>query len=339
MASQSPRRSSKDDEKETLDRTRSETPSKLQTNAIPTKADELSPTSLSGPRTRKPPIRLLDEIATRNLNAGSSIEDPEDLTSDKEDQQAGDPDYDDMSAKFMPQVTSDVKERPPVYAHNSPTTWEAKFYLMRRELHAAKTVATDVRKKRTEDRRLGALEKADRIRLEKEVKQLIGDRAQLRDGLRRAQEHFEERLDQQQNDFNKAQAAMTKLLQKDETVAIADDIVRDSLQSLKSEWKSWAKEYSNPAFQDCPEPRIRDLIEKVTPNTSAVQQERIFRTLSRKQSGSVICVNALLAFDVCEKTFGEPFLSMLALKDGHEYKKMCAKFLGSTKPMGGQFLP
>ena len=292
-------------------------------------ANRLDTTTMSGPRTRRPPARFGDEVA---LNAGNTIDDPEDLTSDKDDRE--DSDYIARNLQQRPQDTPRrmVKPASQTSMHSQGTVleWSAKYDEAMTELSASMTVATGLRKKRTQDRKQWDIEKTKRIRLEKVVKAGIAERAKLENQLQQANEKFEEKLEQQQNDFNKAQAAMTKLVEKNETYTISDDWVRDRLQSIRVEWKSWAKEYSSATIQESATARIRELIKKTTLDKTPSQQGAILQRLAAKPSGSAICLNALLALDVCEKTFEEPFLGLIALGDGHHFKEMSTRFLRIT---------
>jgi hypothetical protein len=292
-------------------------------------ANRLDTTIVSGPRARKPPARFADEVA---LNAGNTIDDPEDLTSDKDDRE--DSDY---TASTLQQRPQDIPRRmvkpasqTSMQSQGTVLEWSAKYDGVITELSASRTVATGLRKKRAEDRKQLGIEKTERIRLEKVVKAGIAERAKLEDQLQQANEEFEEKFEQQQNDFNKAQTAMTKLVEKNETFTISDDWVRDRLQSIRAEWKSWAKEYSSATIQESATARIRELIKKTTLDKTASQQEIILQKLAAKPSSSAICLNALLALDVCKKTFGEPFLGLMALEDGHRFKEMNTRFLRIT---------
>ncbi|KAK5092208.1 hypothetical protein LTR70_005863 [Exophiala xenobiotica] len=108
----------------------------------------------------------------------------------------------------------------------------------------------DIRGKRTEDRKLGAIEKAHRIELQAQQKQLREENQGLRQKLARQKADFDAASQQQKNEFSRAQEDWIAKINMQKYPCLPDNILQNKFQELYNKCRDWARQWLEEDFVD-----------------------------------------------------------------------------------------
>jgi hypothetical protein len=150
-------------------------------------------------------------------------------------------------------------------------------------------------------------EKARKITLQKELKQRDADIDMLRMQLRAQKVEYEQNLTKEQENFFKAQEAVSELMKKGATHTISDDVVRNELQKLKSTWRPWSKEWAAPTLDGLDLATIQVFVNYGCVNANPTEVRERCRAILNIASAPSILLNLMLAQLVCMKLFQHPF--------------------------------
>ena len=122
-------------------------------------------------------------------------------------------------------------------------------------------------------------------------------------------ELHEGELESQRQNFYDAQESISALIKKGSTSTMSDDFVRDEFKRIKAMWRPWAKKWGKTVVD---EHWIQEATRLGACRASSTTLERLHRAIVSLQSSGSLVINLLLAFDVCENIFSDPFFSVKA---------------------------
>lgn len=185
------------------------------------------------------------------------------------------------------------------------------------KLHYTLDELAVVKKKRADDRKERDSEKKQRIKLQKENKQLLQQIANLNDHrreLRRInieqQNNFDDVLEERGAQLAQAQEDWLAKIKESTYPSLPDNVVRDQFHGLLSRCKDWVRQW----YRDQPTTDAILFLEKVVARCASDQREHAKGALlSRLASGNTILLRALgfawLAREMVQVFFESPFFA------------------------------
>jgi len=197
------------------------------------------------------------------------------------------------------------KVRPDTMTHNE--LLDAYLGLEQQKKDVDSTLK-DTRAKRAEDRKDGAEEKALRIQLQSQVKQLKGTNHELRQRITQQKTDFDAALDQQKTNFAKAQKHWFERNDTQAYPCLPDNVLQTQFQELYTKCTDWAREWIEEDLIDDPAGKFESIMSHCcNPNDALLLPSATRKYKSAKQQAVRLMGFAHLARLINNRFFSSPF--------------------------------
>lgn len=255
-----------------------------------------------GPRQRRVPLRLLDEMTPAKKRKVADFSDDDFIEGNIPGKENSD--YEEDMDYSKADEEGGLARGDQQTMHMQDLSKTETSHSGKEKIRDCDKDAKQLRKERNDARKEVNLIKAEKRALKAEIKILKEDFTQTTRDAGEKIAQLEQRLFEQEQTFSRAQKSVFKLLRKGNVKVETDEEVRGQISYLRSLCKRWAKEYAKHSLQEIEPGDLSKAFRGLTPDAIFASGAKLFKKSEKLPS---ILVNSLLSHGLSGYIIAKPF--------------------------------